>query len=73
VNGAPSRDLFAVDPELEEALEACRRRVKRLGGGRVFVELHVLAGRVIEYRLSQSSETERDIERLMAERKAVNL
>lgn len=59
------RDLFAIDTEIEEALTETRRRAERVRTGRVYLELHRLAGLTVDYRVSEDRTTEREIERLM--------
>ena len=59
------RDLFTVDTEIEQALAETRRRAERVRTGRVYLELHRLAGTTVDYRVTEDRTTERDIERLM--------
>lgn len=62
-----TRDLFAVDPELETALDEVRRRVRRVMTGRLFIEIHRLQGATVECRIREDRTTEREIERIMRE------
>lgn len=61
------RDLFEVDTEREEAMREIGRRADRLHTGRLFVEVHKLGGRVVEYRIREDRTTEREVERIMQE------
>ena len=62
------RDLFAVDTEIEQALAETRRRAERVRTGRVYLELHRLAGTTVDYRVTEDRTTEREVERIMQER-----
>ena len=62
------RDLFTVDTEIEEALAETRRRAERVRTGRVYLELHRLAGTTVDYRVTEDRTTEREIERVMQEK-----
>ena len=59
------RDLFAIDTEIEEALAETRRRAERVRTGRVYLELHRLAGTTVDFRVTEDRATEDDIRRLM--------
>jgi hypothetical protein len=60
--------MRAIDPALELALSDTRRRAEWLRTGRVTLELHLLAGYVIEHRIGTERTTEREVERVMQER-----
>lgn len=62
-----------IDEQLDRLMEDLRRRVHRLERGRLFCEVQVLERQVVGHRITQSGETERDIERIMTEKKAVQL
>jgi hypothetical protein len=57
-----------LDPALETALSDTRRRAEWLRTGRVYLELHKLAGQVIEHRVTEEHTTEREVERVMQEK-----
>lgn len=57
-----------IDPALEQALTDTRRRAEWLRTGRVTLELHLLAGMVVEHRVDTERTTEREVERMMQER-----
>lgn len=59
---------MTLDPALEHALTDTRRRAEWLRTGRVTLELHLLAGCVIEHRIVADRATEREVERVMQER-----
>ena len=57
-----------LDPALELALADVRRRAQWVRTGRVYLELHKLAGVVVEHRVVEDGMTEREVERVMQER-----
>jgi hypothetical protein len=57
-----------LDPALELALSDASRRAEWLRTGRVTLELHLLAGYVIEHRTTWDRATEREVRRVMEER-----
>lgn len=57
-----------LDPALEQALTDTRRRAEWLRTGRVTLELHLLAGMVVEHHVDTERTTEREVERMMQER-----
>lgn len=59
--------MRALDPALEIALSDLRRRSAWLRTGRVYLELHKLAGEVIEHRVTEECMTEREVEMVMRE------
>ena len=67
------RNLYTVDADLELALQETRRRAERVRTGRVWLELHLLAGMLAEYRIEESRSTEREVARVMEEPPVVRL
>ncbi len=56
------------DPELCQAIGELKAAVSATPTGRVFVEIHTLAGAVVEHRLRRDRCTEEEIRRLMSQR-----
>ena len=59
--------MTPLDPVLETALSDLRRRAAWTRTGRVYLELHKLAGEVIEHRVTEERMTEREVEMVMRE------
>lgn len=60
--------MTRIDPALEAALADTRRRAEWLRTGRVTLEVHLLAGMVIEHRTTWDRATEWEVRRMMEER-----
>jgi hypothetical protein len=56
-----------IDPALTAAHNRIDTRLQRLRTGRLFVELHVLGGYVIDCRITENRTTEREVRRVMEE------